>query len=63
MSIIEQIKSVQAKLGLLADGNAGPKTWAAIYQKIAIESRLEKIRAKGVSGNGLPTPSGFLKMH
>ena len=34
MSITEQIKAVQRALNLDADGNAGPKTWAAIYKEV-----------------------------
>ena len=34
------IKEVQAELGLVADGNAGPKTWAAIHAKICPEANV-----------------------
>jgi peptidoglycan L-alanyl-D-glutamate endopeptidase CwlK len=34
MDIPETIRAVQAALGLETDGNAGPKTWEAIYNKV-----------------------------
>ena len=37
MTLVDQIKAVQAKLGVTADGNAGPLTWGAIYARICGE--------------------------
>lgn len=34
MTIDQQIREVQSKLGLVVDGEAGPKTWAAIHAVI-----------------------------
>lgn len=34
MSTIDIIRSVQRKLRVTVDGNAGPQTWAAIYQSV-----------------------------
>ena len=34
MTVIQTIREVQSKLGVEADGNAGPKTWAAIHRNI-----------------------------
>ena len=34
MHIEAMIKSIQSRIGLEADGNAGPLTWAALYERI-----------------------------
>ena len=36
----QKIKAVQSKLNLVADGDAGPKTWAAIYSRIVGSSTI-----------------------
>lgn len=43
MTIKEQIRAVQKKLGLTVDGDAGPKTWAAIYKAIVGEEEEEPV--------------------
>jgi hypothetical protein len=36
----QKIKAVQSKLNLVADGDAGPKTWAALYSRIVGSSTI-----------------------
>jgi peptidoglycan LD-endopeptidase CwlK len=39
MDIPKTIRAVQAALGLKTDGDAGPKTWEAIYKKVVPKNR------------------------
>ena len=34
MQIEERVRAIQAKLGIVVDGRAGPQTWAAIYKRV-----------------------------
>lgn len=38
MSMVDQIRDVQRAVGVAADGNAGPLTWAAIHRKLGLDN-------------------------
>lgn len=42
MNIDDLIKAIQVKLGIRADGKAGPETWEAIYQEICVRGRSDE---------------------
>lgn len=42
-SLDELIKSVQLKVGVIADGKPGPKTWQAIYNSICVDAETDPV--------------------
>jgi len=57
LSVLEKTRAIQRAVGQRDDGNIGPLTVDAIYQRLVVQPR-ERIQAREVSGKGLPPPSG-----
>ena len=51
MNLPDMIRAVQQALGVDVDGNAGPETWTAIYNKICPDAQPPAPAAGPVSGD------------